>query len=176
MVVSTVRRLVLGLAVGVLCAAATPAADDGPPVARTGGLLRAQWNYPGKAQLGFGAIVGHMPEDFDCKTTCLFRGATLQAAAGLGAGELSIGYASLVGETGRGDWLLRHVYYGYGVRAAVVRTWGSSTLDPEGATFAGVEGAFTIAQVGWTLGVFRRLESVPGKSDWRVFGGMGWGF
>ena len=170
------RRLVLGLAGVLVCAAAPAVADDGPAEARTGGLLRAHWNYPAKAQLGFGVVVGHMPEDFDCKTTCLFRGVSIQGAAGPGAGELAIGYASLVGETGRGDWLLRHVYMGWGVRAAMVRTWGSSTLDPEGATFAGVEGAFTIAQVGITLGFFRRFESIPGESDWKVFGGMGWGF
>jgi hypothetical protein len=62
------------------------------------------------------------------------------------------------------------------VRAAAVRTWGASTLDPQGATYLGVEGAGVVAQFGMRLGVFRRVETVPGKKDWRVFGGAGWNF
>jgi len=151
-------------------------ADDGKPALRTGGLLRVHWDYPAKASLGFGVILARMPESFDCKTTCQFRGATIQGAAGLGAGELAVGYGSLVGETGRGAWLIRHVYVGYGVRAVALRTWGSSTLDPEGSTFLGAEGAFTIAQFGVTLGAFRRLDPSPGDRSWRVMGGIGWGF
>lgn len=142
----------------------------------TAGLLRAQWDYPAQASLGFGVIAAKMPADFTCNTACPFRGVTFQGAAGLGGGELAIGYGSLVAETGHGDWLLRRVYVGYGVRAAVVRTWGANTLDPEGATFVGIEGAMTIAQFGMRLGVFHRFESVSGSADWQLFAGAGWGF
>jgi hypothetical protein len=97
-------------------------------------------------------------------------------AAGLGGGELALGYGSLIGETGSGAWLLHRVFVGYGVRAAVVRTWGLSTLEPEGATFMGVEGAMTVAQFGVRLGVFHQVDSAGGQANWRVFGGAGWGF
>src|SRR5262245_43367181 len=117
-----------------------------------------------------------MPADFECKTPCLFHGVTLQVSAGLGGGELALGYGSLVGESGRGDWLLRRVFMGYGVRAAAVRTWGESTLDPHGATFVGVEAGLVVAQFGLRIGVFRRTELVAGDEDWRIFGGAGWGF
>ena len=173
----TFRVFIAGLVVFVLSGAATVRAEDASEASRTAGLLRVHWDYPAKASLGFGVIATRMPANFECKTACLFHGVTIQGAAGLGAGELALGYGSLVGETtGPGEWLLRRVYVGYGVRAAVVRTWGASTLDPSGATFLGVEGAMTVAQFGMRLGVFHRVEPVPGQGDWRVFGGAGWGF
>jgi hypothetical protein len=133
------------------------------------------WSYPTQAALGFGTIVTKMPANFECATPCLFRGATIQGSAGAGGGELAIGYGSLVGETGRGRWLLRHVYVGYGVRAALLRTWGSSNLT-SGETYWGVEGAFTIAQFGLTLGAFLPTAPSDGPTSWRIFGGAGWGF
>ena len=151
-------------------------ADDLPAAPRTAGLIAAYWGYPTKATVGFGVIASRLPSNFECKTPCLFHGVTIQVAAGLGGGELALGYGSLVGETGSGAWLLRRAFIGYGVRAAMVRTWGLSTLDPSGATFVGVEGAVTVAQFGLRLGVFHRIPSVSGQDDWRVFGGAGWGF
>jgi hypothetical protein len=126
--------------------------------------------------VSFGVIAAQLPTAYDCKTPCLFRGVTFQGAAGLGGGELALGYGSLIGETAEGDWLLRRVFVGYGVRAAILRTWGLSTLKPDGATFAGVEGAMSIAQFGMRLGLFRQIEPGAGRGDWRVFGGAGWGF
>jgi len=151
-------------------------AEDAVEASRTAGLISASWDYPTKATLGFGVIATHMPANFECKTECLFHGVTIQVAAGLGGSELGLGYGSLIGESGSGTWLLRRVFVGYGVRAAVVRTWGLSTLDPGGATFLGVEGAVTIAQFGLKLGVFHRVAPVSGQGDWEVFGGAGWGF
>ena len=152
-------------------------AQDAAEAFRTAGLLRVHWDYPAKASLGFGIIAAKMPANFECKTSCLFRGVTIQGAAGLDAGEFAIGYGSLVGETtGRGEWLIRHAYVGYGVRAAVVRTWGASEPAYGGATFLGVEGAMTIAQFGLRLGVFHQVASASGEDDWHIFGGLGWGF
>ena len=170
------RRLLLGFAALIVLGCRSVRADDAPVARRTGGLIRAQWAYPSQATLAFGVVVASMPANFECKTTCLYRGATIQGAAGTGAGEVAIGYGSLVGETGRGDWLLRHVYVGYGVRAALLRTWGTSNLDPHGATFWGAEGAFTIAQFSLTLGVFRPVSPSDDARAWRIFGGAGWGF
>jgi hypothetical protein len=164
-----------GLIVLGLSADAIRAGDPGEEP-RTAGLIRAHWDYPAKASFGFGVIAARLPADFRCFTSCLYHGVTVQGAAGLGGGELAVGYGSVVGDTGLGERLVRRVYVGYGVRAAVVRTWGASTLDPEGATFFGVEGAMTVAQFGLRLGVFHRAEPVSGQSDWRLFGGAGWGF
>ena len=169
------RGFLPGLVVLALSGGAAVSAEDAAAAFRTAGLLRVQLDYPAIASLGFGVIATRMPANFECETACLFHGVTIQGAAGLGAGEFAIGYGSLIGETTeRGKWLLRHVYVGYGVRAAVVSTWGAA--DPGGAAFLGVEGAMTIAQFGLRLGVFHRLEPVSGQGDWRVFGGAGWGF
>ena len=148
----------LAMAVVTSFAPAFGAEADGPEETRTAGLLRVHWDYPAKASLGLGVVVAKLPSSFDCHTSCLLHGLTVQGAAGLGGGELAVGYGSLIGETGRGDWLLRRAFVGYGVRAAAVRTWGASTLDPHGATYVGVEGAVVIAQLafGW--------ESSAGRS------------
>jgi hypothetical protein len=165
--------LLVLLPLGIVHAAT---AADAPPATRTGGLLRASWDYPTQATLGFGVVVTTMPANYDCKTTCFYRGATIQGSAGTGGGELAIGYGSLVGETGHGDWLLRHVYVGYGVRMALLRTWGMSSLDPHGTTFWGVEGAFTVGQFSLTMGAFRPTAPDDDQRAWRIFGGAGWGF
>jgi hypothetical protein len=170
------RTCIAGLVALALSGSTVVRAADAAESPRTAGIIGAYWGYPTKATVDFGVIATRMPANFECETNCLFHGATIQAAAGLGGGEIAIGYGSLIGETGRGTWLLRRVFVGYGVRAAVVRTWGISTLDPEGATFAGIEGAMSVAQFGMKLGLFRRLEPVAGQNDWRIFGGAGWGF
>jgi len=170
------RTCIAGLVVIALSGASRVHAADAAEAPRTAGILGAYWGYPTKASVDFGVIATKLPANFECRTICLFHGATLQAAAGLGGAEIAVGYGSLIGETGRGTWLLRRAFVGYGVRAAVLRTWGTSTLDPEGATFVGVEGAMTVAQFGMRLGLFRRVDAVAGQKDWRVFGGAGWGF
>ena len=164
----------------IAAASAAPvvaAASNGVEATRTAGLVRAHADYPTIASVAFGVIVAKLPQSFECRTTpCLFSGLTLQAAAGVGGGEVALGFGRLTGETGRGNWLIRRPYIGYGVRAAALRTWGEAALVPAGDTFLGVEGAFTVAQFGIRLGVFRRTETVQGEKDWRLFGGMGWGF
>ena len=165
-------------AAALIIAASGSAFADGdlPDARRSGGLIRAHWDYPAEASVGFGVIVTRMPGNFDCKTTCNYRGATIQGSVGLGAGELAIGYGSVVGETGHGDWLLRRVFVGYGVRAALLRTWGESSLTPEGRTYWGVEGAFTLSQFNVMIGVFRPVSPSDDLRSWHVFGGAGWGF
>jgi len=170
------RRFAAAL-LGLLALVPTPArAEEAPSERRTGGLLRAAWEYPAQAALTFGTIVTRMPSDFDCTTTCPYRGATVQGTVGMGAGQLAIGYGSLVGETGRGDWLLRRVYVGYGVRMALLRTWGTSELDPEGRTYWGLQGAFTISQFSLTFGAYRPTSPSDDVPSWQLFGGAGWGF
>jgi hypothetical protein len=151
-------------------------ARDADRERRVYGLARVHWDYPLKLTGGSGIFVTSLPRDYDCTTTCPMRGFTFQGAVGTGGGEASVGYASMVAETGRSRWFLRHVYVGYGVRAAYVRTWGASTLSPEGDDFLGLQTAFTIAQFSLTLGAFRRVPSDDPGSPTKVFGGIGWGF
>ncbi len=169
-------RALLGGVLVIVASTGGLAAEDAAPTWRTAGLIRAHWDYPAKASAGFGVITGRLPANFSCQSSCLFRGVTVQGAAGLGGGEIAVGYGSLVAGAGSGRWLLRRDYVGYGVRLATVRTWGRSNIEPEGATFLGVEGAGAIAQFGFRLGLFHQVESGAHASNWRVFGGLGWGF
>lgn len=176
MVRRTARASVAWILASAISGVAGIHAEDAPDAPRTAGLVGAGWTYPTSASVDFGMITTRMPANFECQSPCRFHGLTVRGTAGLGGGEVALGYGSLVGETGGGTWLVRQVFFGYGIRAALLRTWGASTLDSDGATFAGVEGSFTIAQFGMKLGVFKRVETAPDQGDWRVFGGMGWGF
>jgi hypothetical protein len=137
---------------------------------------RIQWCYPQKLAGTIGVIVTRLPADYDCATTCLLRGMTFQANAGLAGGGLALGYGSLVGETGASRRFLRHPYVGWGARAAYLRTWRGSELDPGGASFLGGEAGVTIAQFSLVVGLFHPVGPDPSQGGWRVFGGAGWGF
>ncbi|HEX4823800.1 MAG TPA: hypothetical protein VFV19_05780 [Candidatus Polarisedimenticolaceae bacterium] len=162
--------------IAVLLGTTAALADDAPMERRSGGLIRAALEYPGQVSFTFGTIVTSMPADYDCTTVCPYRGATVQGTVGWGAGKLAIGYGSLVGETGAAKWLLKRVYLGYGLRMALLRTWGSSNLDPHGVTFWGGEAAFTITQFSITAGAYRPVDPGADPRSWRLFGGVGWGF
>ncbi|HVQ34973.1 MAG TPA: hypothetical protein VMT33_03105 [Candidatus Bathyarchaeia archaeon] len=151
-------------------------AHDADRTRRIYGLARVHWDYPTELTGGSGILVTRLPKDYDCATTCPMRGFTVQGALGTGGAEASIGYASLVAETGRSRAFLRHVYVGYGIRAAYVRTWGSSNLSPEGDDFVGVQSGWTIAQFSVTFGVFRRVPASDPGDRTKVFAGIGWGF
>ncbi len=175
---SAVRKSVPVLIIlAALCEVPSLAADDAPIALRSAGTFRVHLDYPAIVSVGFGVITARMPASYACDEACLFRGFTISGAAGPRAGEIALGYGSLAGETGRGRWMMRPAFVGYGVRAAVERTWGSGASDDHrGDTYVGVEGAFGVAQAGLRLGVFRRVGNVQGEGDWRVFGGIGWGF
>lgn len=143
---------------------------------RTYTLGRIQWSYPQKLAGTIGVIVTRLPKDYDCATTCLLRGLTVQGTAGIGGGGLALGYGSLVGETGASRRFIRHPYVGWGARAAFLRTWRGSELTPGGADFLGAEAGVTIAQFNLVVGIFHTLGPDPPVQNWRVFGGAGWGF
>jgi hypothetical protein len=151
-------------------------AHDADRSRRVYGLARIHWDYPTELTGGSGILVTKLPRDYDCTTTCPMRGFTVQAALGTGGAEASFGYASMVAETGKSRAFLRHVYVGYGIRAAYVRTWGSSNLSPEGDDFVGVQSGWTIAQFSITFGVFRRVPASDPGDRTKVFAGIGWGF
>lgn len=143
---------------------------------RAYGLARVHWDYPLELSGGSGVLLTSIPRDYDCTTTCPMTGFTLQGAVGTGGAEASVGWASVVAETGKSRHFLRHVYVGYGIRAAYVRTWGSSNVDPEGDDFLGLQTSWTIAQFNVTFGVFRRVPATDPGDRTKVFAGIGWGF
>ena len=178
----------IAVAAAILAALSARAADEPDSIAqqvrardadrarRVYGLARVHWDYPTELTGGSGILVTRLPRDYDCTTTCPMRGFTVQGAIGTGGAEASLGYASVVAETGRSRGFLRHVYVGYGIRAAYVRTWGSSNLSPEGDDFVGVQSGWTIAQFSVTFGVFRRVPASDPGDRTKVFAGIGWGF
>ena len=66
--------------------------------------------------------------------------------------KLGSGYALLVGERKRNQRFLSDIYVGWGVRGALLRTWGDSTLDPSGQTFVGAEADLTVASANIGVG------------------------
>ena len=172
---SRTAALVLAL-VPALARAEAPVAPDAEEEGRVYALARVHWDYPLKVSAGSGILLTRLPRDYNCVTTCPMRGFTVKGAVGLGGGEASVGWASMVAETGRSRRLLRHVYVGYGLRAAYVRTWGESNVSPEGDDFVGLQSAWTIAQFNVTFGVFRRVPAADPGQDTHVFAGLGWGF
>ena len=116
------------------------------------------------------------PEQMTCDTVCKLRGWHLQAEAGSGGGQLAFGWATMVGQHGRRFDVLSRPYMAFAVRGTLLRTWGTSTLQPKERTFAGLEGAWSVARVSLALSVMRDLDSDRVGSRWLVGGGLGWGF
>jgi hypothetical protein len=88
---------------------------------------------------------------------------SMQAEAGLGGGRIAVGLDS----TGRGR-------FGYGFKAAVLRTWLEPIEADEDQTFLGVEGEFSIRRFLMNLGGYRRVGD--GEDDWLLSAGLGFVF
>ncbi len=178
----------------VAAAPPAPAAASGPPFPpdmparllaierdrerRAFGLWRGAVSYPLSAAASAGAIVTSLPRTHDCRSLCEMRGLTVHLSAGGTGGELAIGWARVFAETGARRRFLATVPLAYGIRGAVMRTWGDAPLSPTTQTLAGAEVALTITRVSFTLGAF---VPVGGGEDHehehRVFtGSIGFGF
>lgn len=146
--------------VAMLLSLVSPAwAGDDEPERRSGVvLLRARLASPQIAAAAVSGLFFREPAEFDCSIFCDMGGLQVQAEAGLGGGSVGVGWASLVGERTRSQQLVRAVFLGFGARAVLLRTWGEANLDPPGRTYGGIEGAFTITQVRFTLGVYREIS------------------
>jgi hypothetical protein len=140
------------------------------------GAARARITYPQKVSVGLGFLTAKMPADYACDSVCQYRGLILEVEPGVAGGQVSMGYARVVAESRGNPAFLTDVYVGWGVRGAVLRTWGDSPLTPEDQTLVGIEGQFTIARVGFSLGVFYRVSPEAGSNSTRITGGIGWGF
>ncbi len=98
------------------------------------------------------------------------RGFLFQADAGSGGGRLSLG----IGARARVDEEDFHGTVGVGLRASVVRTWGSTIGTEPGLTYVGPELDLSIVRINLTLGVLWRVAGPAGPSA--VFGwGIGFG-
>jgi hypothetical protein len=140
------------------------------------GLGRVRLSVPQHVSGSLGMLIARQPGDFDCTTVCEYRGALLQVEPGLAGGQVSAGYAVVVGELGDNDHFLSNVFLGYGVKAALMRTWGDSSLSPPEQTLLGIEGSFTVIRINISLALFRPVGSDDFDDPWIVGGGLGWGF
>ncbi len=122
-----------------------------------------------------GLVVTDLPSSFDCSTTCQYTGFYAKIEPGLGAGKLSVGRADLVGEQRGSARFVRHVFFGWGVRASVMRTWSDRSSEPPGQTWLGVEADVTAVMVRFNLGLFRHVSG-DAEDDWLVSAGIGVGF
>jgi hypothetical protein len=98
------------------------------------------------------------------------QGFLFQADAGSGGGKLSLG----IGARARVDEEDFHGTVGVGLRAALLRTWGSPIGTEPGLTYLGPELDLSVLRFNLTLGVLWRLSGHTGASA--VFGwGIGFG-
>jgi hypothetical protein len=88
------------------------------------------------------------------------QGFLLQADAGSGGGKLSLG----VGARARVDEEDFHGTVGVGLRAALVRTWGSPVGTEPGLTYLGPELDLSVIRIGLTVGVLWRVSGTTGSS------------
>jgi hypothetical protein len=138
-------------------------------------LARVRISHPQQFSAGVGALWSRQPLAYDCSTVCELRGWILAVEPGLAGAELSGGYAVVAGETGRNRHYLSRMYRAYGVRGAVMRTWGQASLSPPTETLVGVETDFTIIGLSFSLGAFHPVGA-DAPSSWVISGGVGWGF
>ena len=139
------------------------------------GLSRLKWGFPLRFSAGFGAMLVEQPKNIDCATGCSVRGWHFGVEPGQYGIQGSVGWGTLVGETGRTKRWLHTVNWGWAVRGAVLRTWRYGPLGPIQQTLAGVEGNLSIVRLNFSAGIMRSLSSQT-DDDWVVTGALGWGF
>ncbi len=143
---------------------------------RVVGLVSLSLDRPKGLTGSIGAVFAHPRRSDDCRDVCQLTGPYVQADVGTTGGQLSLGYGSIVGDTGSSDRFVTAAYLAVGIEAALLRTWRDSPLDPDTQTLAGLEGQLSVARVAFRLGVFYRLSDDAQSNRWVVTGGVGWGF
>lgn len=142
----------------------------------TFGLWRGAVSHPLSVAATLGALVVSLPRTHDCRSLCEMRGLTVHLSAGVTGGELAVGWARTFAETDSRHRFLANVPLAYGIRGAVMRTWGDSPLDPAAQTLAGVEAALTITRVSFTVGAFVPVGGAPHHESRVLTGSIGFGF
>jgi len=143
---------------------------------RVVGLTRVRLSAPQRISAGVGVIFSRQPSIYDCSTVCDLRGLFVQAEPGYSGGQLSVGYADIMGEKGGREHFLPKVYLAWGIKATLLKTWNEADLTPSDQTLLGVEGDFTVIRINFSLGVFRHVGSGDPDEPWVLTGGVGWGF
>jgi hypothetical protein len=143
---------------------------------RVVGLGRLRVRHPQRLSVGAGAMLARQPRSYDCTTVCEFQGLYLLAEPGYSGGRLSVGFGRLKAEKRRNERFLSRVYLGWGVKAALLRTWNGADLNPPDQTLLGVEADLAVIGLGFELGVFRRVGGGDAGDPWVISGGFGWGF
>jgi len=139
-------------------------------------LPAADLSYPKRVSGSLAVLFASVPTYLDCRGVCDMRGMVAQIEPGLAGGQASLGFARVIAQAGEFERVLSKFYLAYGVKAALLRTWGDSPLNPEHQTLAGIEGEFSIDRVNFRLGVFHRISNIGSKEGITVTGGLGWGF
>jgi hypothetical protein len=143
---------------------------------RVVGLRRLRLSYPLKVSGGLGLMRVRQPADFDCSTVCDHRGMFFEVEPGLAGIQVGAGWALLVAERKRNPLFLSDIYVGWGIRGALLRTWGDSTLDPSGQTFVGAEADLTVTSANIGVGLFHGVARGSEDERWLFTIGAGWGF
>jgi len=126
----------------------------------------ARWTSPQKAAFSLAAMRAMEGDEG------VVAGWFLQAQPGLAGGRLSVGYGVL--EPANHAWVPPG--FAAGLKASVLRTWGSPHDLPAGLTLLGPEVDLTLFHVnlsaGWLWRVGGELQSANGVFAW----GLGFGF
>lgn len=137
---------------------------------------RIALSHPQALSARLGALWSRQPTAFECTATCDYVGPLFQVDAGTGSAQLSAGYARVIAGQRRGGPLLSDVYVGFGVKGALLRTFGNTTRRYRDQTYVGLEGEFTITNLNFTVGAFRRVSDDATADRWLTVFGFGWGF
>jgi hypothetical protein len=132
--------------------------------------------FPQRVSASFSVLFTTVPTYLDCRAVCDVRGVIVQLEPGLAGGQVSLGFARIIAQSGEAERVLSSFHLAYGLKAALLRTWGDAPLNPEHQTLAGVEGEFTIDRVNFRLGVLRRVVAAAPHERMFLMGGLGWGF
>jgi len=151
-------------------------AEESPRTTRTLGLYRARLSHPQVLSASVGTLWSRQPAAFACTATCDHIGPFLQLEAGTGSAQLSAGYARVIADRRRDRFFASDVYLCFGVKGALLRTFGNTLARHRDRTYVGAEGEFTITNFNFTVGVFRRVSDEPGDDHWLSVFGFGWGF
>lgn len=168
------RRVVAGLALLaslILPASTAPAWAAERPVT----VLRARVGAPLRLSVAAAGIYDRRGFRPECRLTCDLRGPMLQAEIGTGGAQIAFGYGAVVADRKRSPALAERVYVGIAVKAAVVRAWDGAGLGPEDRWLVGFELEGTITTVNFSLAALRDASGAE-RGDWRLAGGLGWGF
>jgi hypothetical protein len=151
-------------------------AEENDTERRVVGLSRFRLSFPQRFSAAVGAMWVRQPVSYDCSSVCKLKGPFVQVEPGYSGGQLSAGYAVVMGERGDNKHFLSRAFLGYGIRGALLRTWNDADLTPADQTLLGVEGDFSIININFSLGVFHHIGSGDPDNPWVVTGGVGWGF